>query len=194
MLTQDGPKLLDFGIAKQTVQVAKAQGTDQTVTTPSTITGRIVGTVPYMAPEQLEGGAADGRTDVFAFGAMLFEMATGQRAFGGTSEASQIAAILADTRPHALQRRPDIPRALDRIISTCLARNPDDRWQHAADLLRELHWVAEDDRDGGTAGARPRRSRTVHLYWAAALLIVSRRWQLSGGRRETQRRSRTLNP
>jgi serine/threonine protein kinase len=174
MLTRDGPKLLDFGIARQTFTgaVANEQETDKTVTAPSTITGRIVGTIPYMAPEQLEGARTDGRTDVFAFGAMLFEMATGERAFGGVSAASQIAAVLADTRPHAIHRRPDIPRGLDRVISTCLARDPDDRWQHAADLLRELQWVSEDARDGQTIGAHRSRSRTVHIYWAAALLLV----------------------
>jgi serine/threonine protein kinase len=174
MLTPDGPKLLDFGIAKQTLTaaVANEKETDKTVTAPSTITGRIVGTIPYMAPEQLEGARTDGRTDVFAFGAMLFEMATGERAFGGVSAASQIAGILADARPHAIQRRPDIPRAFDRIISTCLAKDPDDRWQHAADLLRELQWAAEDARDGQTTGAHRSRSRTVHVYWAAALLLV----------------------
>ena len=174
MLTRDGPKLLDFGIAKQTLTaaVANEQETDKTVTASSTIAGRLVGTIPYMAPEQLEGARTDGRTDVFAFGAMLFEMATGERAFGGVSAASQIAGILADARPHAIQRRPDIPRVFDRIISTCLAKDPDDRWQHAADLLRELQWAAEDARDGQTTGAHRSRSRTVHVYWAAALLLV----------------------
>jgi serine/threonine protein kinase len=174
MLTRDGPKLLDFGIAKQTVigPVANEKETDQTVTGPSTITGRIVGTIPYMAPEQLEGARTDARTDMFAFGAMLFEMVTGQRAFGGASPASQVAAILADTRPQALRQRPDIPPALDRIISACLARDPDDRWQHAADLLRELRWTAEDEREGGTVAVHRRRSRAVHGYWSAALLSV----------------------
>ena len=174
MLTRDGPKLLDFGIAKQTFTgaVTNEQETGKTVTSPSTITGRIVGTIPYMAPEQLEGARTDGRTDVFAFGAMLFEMATGERAFGGASAASQIAAILANARPDALHRRPDLPRAFNRIISTCLARDPDDRWQHAADLLRELQWASEDARNGQTIGAHPSRSRTVHLYWVAALLLV----------------------
>jgi eukaryotic-like serine/threonine-protein kinase len=146
MLTRDGPKLLDFGIAKQTVVAAVAKENESdTVTAASTVTGRIVGTIPYMAPEQLEGARTDSRTDVFAFGAMLFEMATGQRAFGGASAASQMAAILADTRPVASGRRPEIPRSLDRIISTCLARDPDDRWQHATDLLRELQWAAADE-------------------------------------------------
>jgi serine/threonine protein kinase len=173
MLTRDGPKLLDFGIAKQTVVALVANEPEpETVAAPSTVTGQIVGTIPYMAPEQLEGARTDGRTDVFAFGAMLFEMATGQRAFGGVSAPSQIAAILADTRPVASARRAEIPRSLDRIISTCLARDPDDRWQHAADLLRELRWASEDARDGRSVDTPSRRSRTVHLYWAAALLIV----------------------
>jgi len=175
MLTRDGPKLLDFGIAKQTVTgtVAKDQQADQTVTAPATLTGRIVGTIPYMAPEQLEGAGTDGRTDVFAFGALLFEMATGKRAFEGASPASQIAAILADTRPHALRQRPDIPRALDRIVTTCLARDPADRWQHAVDLLRALCWAAEDEHENDTVSVHRRRSRAVYLYWAAALLSVS---------------------
>jgi serine/threonine protein kinase len=175
MLTRDGPKLLDFGISKRTVigAVGKDEQTDQTVTAPSTITGRIVGTIPYMAPEQLEGAGTDGRTDVFAFGAMLFEMATGKRAFGGTSPASQIAAILGETRPNALCQRPDIPRALDRIVTTCLAKDPEERWQHAADLLRALRWAAEDERESGTVSVHRRRSRAVHIYWATALLIVS---------------------
>jgi hypothetical protein len=102
----------------------------------------------------------------------LFEMVTGQRAFGGTSPASQVAAILADTRPQALRGRPDIPPALDRIISTCLGRDPDDRWQHAADLLRELRWAAEDEREGRGVAVHRRRSRAVHGYWSAALLSV----------------------
>ena len=173
MLTRDGPKLLDFGIAKQTVVAAVAkEQVPETVTAPSTVTGRIVGTIPYMAPEQLEGARTDSRTDMFAFGAMLFEMATGQRAFGGASAASQMAAILTDTRPVASDRRPDIPRSLNRIISACIARDPDDRWQHAADLLRELQWAAEDARDGRAVSTPRRRSRTVHIFWAAALLIV----------------------
>ena len=173
MLTRDGPKLLDFGIAKQTVVATVAnEQENETVTSPSTVTGRIVGTIPYMAPEQLEGAPTDGRTDVFAFGAMLFEMATGQRAFGGASAASQMAAVLADTRPVASHSRPDVPRSLDRIISTCLARDPEDRWQHATDLLRELRWAAEDARDARTVGMPGRRLRSVHLYWATALLSV----------------------
>jgi eukaryotic-like serine/threonine-protein kinase len=173
MLTRDGPKLLDFGIAKQTVVAAVAKENESnTVTAASTVTGRIVGTIPYMAPEQLEGARTDSRTDVFAFGAMLFEMATGQRAFGGASAASQMAAILADTRPVASGRRPEIPRSLDRIISTCLARDPDDRWQHATDLLRELQWAAADARDGRSVGTPGTSARTVHKYWAAALIAV----------------------
>jgi serine/threonine protein kinase len=175
MLTPNGLKLLDFGIAKHTVVglLANEQDTDATVAAPATVTGRLVGTIPYMAPEQLDGAPTDGRTDVFAFGAMLFEMVTGKRAFGGASAASQMAAILADTRPRPpSELRPDIPRALDRIICTCLARDPDDRWQHAGDLLRQLRWSAEDERDGQAPSANRRRSWSIHGYWAAALGMV----------------------
>ena len=97
-----------------------------------------------MAPEQLEGAPVDARTDIFAFGSLLFEMATGIRAFGGTSTASQVAAILGDSRPQASATRPEVPHTLDRFISVCLARDPDQRWQHSADMLRALRWCEED--------------------------------------------------
>jgi serine/threonine protein kinase len=97
-----------------------------------------------MAPEQLEGKPVDARTDIFAFGSMMFEIATGKPAFSGASTAALVAAILAESRPVAAKMEPTLPRALDRIISACLARNPDDRCQHAADLLRELRWASDD--------------------------------------------------
>ena len=96
-----------------------------------------------MAPEQLEGQPADARTDIFAFGALLFEMATGKRAFHGTSTAAVVAAVMAEPRPHATDIDPSLPRILDRIISTCLALKPDDRYQDVRDLLRELRWCEE---------------------------------------------------
>ena len=177
MLTRSGAKLLDFGIAKQRTQEQDSTASAATETAFNTMDGALVGTVPYMAPEQLELKSIDARTDIFAFGCVLFEMATGKRAFGGESTAALVAAILADARPVASRADSSVPRGLDRIISTCLARNPDDRCQHARDLLRELRWVNDDLSDPAsvTAGAAVRTSGRwrVHAAWASALLAVA---------------------
>jgi hypothetical protein len=176
MLTRGGPKLLDFGIAKQREmrrEGAAPELIEATATAAATIEGHLVGTVPYMAPEQLEGRQVDARTDIFAFGSLLFERATGLRAFDATSTAAHVAAILAERRPQASDVQPDVPRALDRIISACLARNPDDRWQHAADLLRELRWSREAlTETPASAGPRGFSQWRVHAYWAAALVAA----------------------
>ena len=178
MLTRSGVKLLDFGIAKQRPQgLGSTPSTGATETSVGTLEGTLVGTVPYMAPEQLEYKAIDARTDLFAFGCLLFEMATGQRAFAGESTAALVAAILADSRPVASTVDARLPRSLDRIISACLARNPDDRYQHASDLLRELRWVNDDLTDpasSSTAGPPPVSTRwRVHAAWASALVAVA---------------------
>jgi serine/threonine protein kinase len=177
MLTRSGPKLLDFGIAKQ--RDRRRNGSipaeiDATGTSAATLEGTLIGTAPYMAPEQLEGRPVDVRTDIFAFGSLLFEMATGKRAFHGTSTAALVAAILAEPRPQASESHPAVPRKLDRIISACLARHPDDRWQSATDLLRELRWGKQDLGETSAAGgtARGFARWRVHVFWAAALLAV----------------------
>ena len=177
MLTRSGPKLLDFGIAKKRDLLRNGSTSaeiDATGTSAATLEGTLIGTAPYMAPEQLEGRPADVRTDIFAFGALLFELATGKRAFHGTSTAALVAAILAEPRPRASETHPGVPRTLDRIISACLARNPDDRWQSAIDLLRELRWGKEDLKEppGGTAAPRGFAKWRVHAAWAAALLAA----------------------
>jgi hypothetical protein len=172
MVTRNGVKLLDFGIAKQGVAGAAPQreGTAATLTAAPTVAGGLIGTVPYMAPEQLEGASVDARTDIFAFGSLLFEMATGTRAFGGTSTASQVAAILGDTRPQASAARPDLPHTLDRFISVCLARDPDQRWQHTADMLRALRWCEEDA--GHAATAAPSVVSGVSRAFAIAAILI----------------------
>jgi serine/threonine protein kinase len=114
-----------------------------TQASPITASGTILGTLQYMAPEQLEGQEADSRTDTFSFGAVLYEMVTGRKAFDGKSQASLIAAILHVDPPAMTTLQPVTPPALERIVATCLAKNPDDRWQSARDLLRELKWVAD---------------------------------------------------
>src|SRR4029450_10872162 len=105
-------------------------------------------TVQYMAPEQLEGREADARTDIFGFGATLYEMATGRKAFSGTTQASLIGAIL-HTEPQPISAiEPMAPPALDRVVKTCLGKDPEDRWQSAGDVGKELKWIAQ----GSAAG------------------------------------------
>ena len=155
MLTRTGLKVLDFGIATQRTVVghgAPNAPTQAATTAAATLEGTLIGTAPYMAPEQLEGRPADARTDIFAFGSLLFEMATGKRAFRGSSTAAVVAAIMAETRPHARDLDPALPRMLDRIISTCLALKPEDRYQDVRDLLRELRWCEKDLSDTASSG------------------------------------------
>jgi eukaryotic-like serine/threonine-protein kinase len=154
MLTRSGVKLLDFGLAKvMTSAVAPASGLTALPTQANlTQEGVLVGTVQYMSPEQLDGKEADARTDIFAFGAVLHEMTTGERPFKGATQASLISAILRD-EPQPISRvQPTSPPALDRVVATCLAKDPEERWQSAHDLVRELKWIAE-------GGRHPRPSR-----------------------------------
>jgi Tol biopolymer transport system component len=141
ILTPDGPKLLDFGLAKWDAPAASA-ATQVVTHTDITSPGAVLGTLQYMAPEQLEGLEADARTDIFAFGALLHEMLTGQKAFTGKTRILLMSAIAsADTEPVS-RAQPAAPPGLDHIVRTCLAKDPADRWQTARDLLAELEWVA----------------------------------------------------
>src|SRR5262249_36503518 len=141
-----------------------------------TIPGTILGTVQYMAPEQIEGKEVDARTDIFAFGAMLYEMIAGRKAFEGGSEASVMAAIL-EREPTPLSSvQPLAPPIADRIVGTCLAKDPDDRWQTARDLLRELTWVRDGDfaRVNATpAKTDPRRRAILPLVATVALSMFA---------------------
>jgi serine/threonine protein kinase len=146
MLTKSGAKLLDFGLAKLKQEVAPANvqlSELPTANDPLTAQGTIVGTLQYMAPEQLEDKEVDARTDIFAFGAVLYEMATGKRAFEGKSQASLIAAILEREPPAMSSLQPMTPPALDRVAKKCLAKEPEKRWQAASDACDELKWIAE---------------------------------------------------
>ena len=140
MLTKAGAKLLDFGLAKLRAG-SGPQGELLTVPAAVTAEGAILGTLQYMAPEQLEGREADARADIFALGSVIYEMATGRRAFQGKSQASLIASILASEPPPMTELQPLTPAGLDRVVRTCLAKDPDDRWQHARDLLTALRWT-----------------------------------------------------
>ncbi len=141
MLTKSGVKLLDFGLAK----FRQSQHAISTLVTQADVTveGEILGTLQYMAPEQLEGYEADARTDIFALGTVLHEMITGQKAFDGPSRMSLMRSIMSDTPPPVSSLQPVAPLALDRLIATCLAKDPDDRWQSARDVWRELKWLLD---------------------------------------------------
>ena len=144
MITKAGAKLLDFGLAKA---VRGPMGGAQSMlpTTPPSLTvqGTILGTFQYMAPEQLEGQEADARSDIFAFGAMVYEMVTGKPAFSGRTQASLISAILRDEPAPIATLQPVTPVLLDHVVKRCLAKDPEERWQSAADVVRELKWVTE---------------------------------------------------
>jgi len=138
-----------------------------------TAEGSILGTFQYMAPEQLEGHEADARTDIFAFGAVLYEMLTGTRAFEGKSQASLVGAILKDTPPAVSTRQPLVPAALDRIVATCLAKDPADRWQAAHDLTLQLQWITEGQASTAVAAATTARPRhREKLAWALATVCL----------------------
>jgi eukaryotic-like serine/threonine-protein kinase len=179
MLTADGVKLLDFGLAKGPALTVVVP--ESTVSLPGgklTGEGTIVGTLHYMAPEQLEGRTADARTDLFAFGTLLFEMATGKKAFDGQSQASLIASILTSDPPAISSARPAgglglLPSALDHIVDRCLAKSPDDRWQSARDLKSELEWVAAKGSGSGLTEREHRgRARSLATWTAAAVVAL----------------------
>jgi len=138
MLTRSGAKLLDFGLARPPVEGVFSSETHAPGDTPITAQGVLVGTLQYMAPEQLEARAVDARTDIFALGALLYEMTTGERAFPGDSQASIIASILNRQPPAPSTRQPLSPPAVDHIVWRALAKDPDDRWQTARDVYLEL--------------------------------------------------------
>ncbi len=176
MLTKSGIKVLDFGLAKMLKPDPLAGSLTSAPTTAKEVTreGVILGTLSYMAPEQLEGKAADARTDVFAFGSVLHEMATGKKAFSGASQASLIGAILHMEPAPISSVQPLSPPALDRLVRTCLAKDPDERWQSAGDVGRELKWIAEGSHVPDTAHPAPAPGMAARLGWlvAAALALT----------------------
>ena len=179
MLTRSGVKLLDFGLAKVFEPPAR-QGALTALptvagTSPLTQEGTILGTFQYMAPEQVEGKESDARADIFALGAVLYEMATGRKAFSGATQASLISSILRDEPPPISQVVPMTPPALDRVVRTCLAKDPEDRWQSAGDVAKELRWIAEGSAAGVAAppATTSRRRIREKLAWAIAVLAVA---------------------
>jgi eukaryotic-like serine/threonine-protein kinase len=155
MLTKNGAKLMDFGLAKATVSglasvssapfLSAAQTmSEATPLSPLTSAGMVIGTIQYMAPEQIEGREADARSDLFALGAVLYETATGKRPFDGKSQLTLASAILEKDPPPIRTLKPLTPAVFERVVSSCLAKNPDDRFQTAHDVRLELEWIAED--------------------------------------------------
>jgi Tol biopolymer transport system component len=179
MLTRSGAKLLDFGLAKPNA-LAVASGTAplfagaRTISGPSPVSpltqaGVIVGTVQYMSPEQIEGKEADPRTDIFAFGALLYEMATGKRAFQGKSQISIVSAILEKDPEPASSIRSALPESLDYVIQTCLAKDPDERFQSAHDLKIQLRWIERSR----SKSKRVPLLRRPSGFWAALALVAA---------------------
>ena len=172
MITKSGVKLVDFGLAKLAAPTSGGIVSSLSVLPTQagenlTAEGTILGTFQYMAPEQLEGQEADARTDIFALGLLLYEMATGRKAFTGKSQASLIAAII-HTQPEAISSvQPMTPPALDRVVKTCLAKDPDDRFQTAHDAKLQLQWIAEGGSAAGVAApVAARRKTREKLAWA----------------------------
>jgi Tol biopolymer transport system component len=200
MLTKSGAKLMDFGLARVTGLAgppgsgvsAAALTQSPTMAQPLTAEGTIVGTFQYMAPEQLEGKEADARSDLWALGCVLYEMATGRRAFAGASQASLIGAIMNVEPAPISQNAPLTPPALDRVIHACLAKDPDERIQTAHDVKLQLQWVAGEGSQAGVAvplaaRSRPGRERIawgVAAVFAALAVLAIFPWP---GRRETLR-------
>ncbi len=182
MITKAGSKLLDFGLARSGPDASPVQGLTAMATqaAPLTQEGMILGTFQYMAPEQLEGIEADARTDIFAFGALLYEMATGKRAFEGATRTSLIAAIVTGTPRPMSELIPLTPPALEHVVRRCLEKDPDDRWQSAADIGNQLRWISEAGSRAGEAAplAARRRFRMraawgLHAVTAAAAVIAT---------------------
>ncbi len=177
MLTKAGAKLLDFGLAKSEPPIVLPSASELTMAQPHALTvqGTILGTLHYMAPEQLQGLEVDARADIFAFGCVLYEMLTGAKPFDGKSPASLIAAILErDPQPMAMSQ-PSMPRFVDSIVQRCLAKNPEDRWQSAADLASALKFAndAFPIPTATHAGDRPSPGRRLRLDRMVAAVLAA---------------------
>jgi eukaryotic-like serine/threonine-protein kinase len=180
LLTKQSVKLLDFGLAKLApngnsgvMSGSAAHAGEQATVAALTGAHTVVGTPQYMAPEQIEARDVDARTDIFAFGCVLYELLTGQRAFEGKTPSAVMAAILA-TKPRPLEELvPLTPPALERIVSRCLAKDPEDRWQTARDVAAELQWVSQGgSRVGLPAVVTGRRRVREGVAWAACVLTA----------------------
>ncbi len=173
MLTKSGVKLLDFGLAKALEAAAAGPDISRAVTASAqadlTQEGAVFGTLPYMAPEQIEGKAADARSDIFALGAVLYEMATGKRPFSGETRAALASAILSAEPKPISATKPQTPAAFDKLVRTCLAKDPDRRWQSAHDVALQLQAIGDPDHPAAPVAAR---SGTRWLPWAIGVVAT----------------------
>jgi len=179
MLTKSGAKLMDFGLAKA-APASEPAASSLTVTIsgpsagqPLTARGTLVGTFQYMSPEQVEGKEADARSDIFALGAVLYEMATGKRAFEGKTTASVIAAVLERDPAPISAVQPMSPPALDRVVKVCLAKDPDERFQNVHDVKLQLKWIAEGESQTGVAALVAAKRKNRERAWVAAALVFA---------------------
>ncbi len=184
MLTKSGAKLMDFGLAKSLRMATSASATNppsftaaatmsgQSPLSPLTTAGNIVGTIQYMSPEQIEGKEADARSDIFALGAALYEMASGKRPFEGKSQISLASAILEkDPEPITTVNR-QVPASFERLLKTCLNKNPEERFQSAQDVKLELEWIAAEKASIAPAIAPGASRRKERLLWSAGILAT----------------------
>jgi Tol biopolymer transport system component len=180
MITRTGAKLLDFGLAKTAQPVmAQSSGLSATMTSanysqPLTAEGTVIGTYQYMAPEQIEGKEADARSDIFSFGAVLYEMATGRRAFEGKSQVTVASAILEKDPEPVSVHQPLAPPSLQHVIQGALMKDPDSRWQSAADVARQLRWISSVDSTSGAQQriALPHPKWRERAWWSTGLAVL----------------------
>src|SRR5579864_3931493 len=169
LVNKNGVKVLDFGLAK----IEHAPDPDgATKTMPLTGEGSILGTLQYMSPEQIEGKEADARSDIFAFGLVLYELITGKRVFEGSTQASLIASILKDQPRPVSELQPVTPKALDRVVQTCLEKDPDRRWQSAREVKHALEWISLEAPAPAPAPA-PAKRQWLWQGVAAALAVIA---------------------
>jgi len=189
MMTEGGAKLMDFGLAKPLGVQTSSSGSGSASAAPSftaaatlsghspltplTTAGSVIGTIQYMSPEQIEGKEADARSDIFAFGAVLYEMVAGKRPFSGKSQISLASSILESDPESVTKLKPQTPAAFEHVITTCLQKNPEDRYLAAHDIKLELQWIAADKSPPVAASETPVPSRgRERLGWAAALVAA----------------------
>jgi eukaryotic-like serine/threonine-protein kinase len=190
MLTQGGAKLMDFGLAKPLGLQSTATGSGSaapsftaaatlsgpTPLSPLTTAGSIIGTIQYMAPEQIEGKEADARSDIFAFGAVLYEMVAGKRPFSGKSQISLASSILESDPESVTKLKPQTPAAFEHVITTCLQKNPEDRYLAAHDIGLELRFIATDKSAApaseSTGGTPPASNKRERIGWAAGIIAA----------------------
>jgi len=174
MLTKTGAKLLDFGLARSATEAPPVQGLTElpTQAKPLTAEGTILGTFQYMAPEQLEGLEADARTDIFALGAVLYEMSTGRRAFAGTTKTSLIAAIVTGQPEPISTIQPVTPPAFEHVVKKCLEKDPDERWQSAHDVASELRWISEAGSQAGVASPLIAKRKRMDLLLRGIVVLL----------------------